>query len=119
MQICKVCKVCKGWLRIFLAAKSPDEGVITKQACKDESTVCFFFLSQHVYIKRTLDFFLFTLLKHQKSSTYRLKDERFGDIAAGKMQICFYLNLNWTFDHSVTVDRLRFSAFLFPLELQN
>ena len=116
----QICKVCKGWLRIFLATKSPDEGVITKQACKDESTVClFFFLSQHVYIKRTLDFFLFTLLKHQKSSTYRLKDERFGDIAAGKMQICFYLNLNWAFDHSVTVDRLRFSAFLFPLELQN
>ena len=115
----QICKVCKGWLRIFLATKSPDEGVITKQACKDESTVCFFFLISTCIYKANIGFFLFTLLKHQKSSTYRLKDERFGDIAAGKMQICFYLNLNWAFDHSVTVDRLRFSAFLFPLELQN
>ena len=53
----QICKVCKGWLRIFLATKSPDEGVITKRACKDEITVCFFFLSQHVYIKRTFDLF--------------------------------------------------------------
>ena len=52
----QIFKVGKGLLRIFLATKSPDEGVITKQACKDESTV-FFFLSQNVYIKRTFDLF--------------------------------------------------------------
>ena len=55
-HIMQIFKVGKGLLRIFLATKSPDEGVITKQACKDESTV-FFFLSQNVYIKRTFDLF--------------------------------------------------------------
>ena len=49
--IMQVYKVCKRWLRIFLTIKSPDEWVITKQACRDESIVSFFFLfSIYVYI---------------------------------------------------------------------
>ena len=49
--IMQVRKVYKRWLRIFLTIKSPDEWVITKQACRDESIVSFFFLfSIYVYI---------------------------------------------------------------------
>ena len=49
--IMQVRKVYKRWLRIFLTIKSPDEWVITKQACRDESIVFFFpFLNICVYI---------------------------------------------------------------------
>ena len=49
--IMQVRKVYKRWLRIFLTIKSPDEWVITKQACRDESIVSFFpFLNICVYI---------------------------------------------------------------------
>ena len=41
--IMQVRKVYKRWLRIFLTIKSPDEWVITKQACRDESIVSLFF----------------------------------------------------------------------------
>ena len=33
--IMQICKVYKRWLRIFLTIKSPDEYVITKQACRN------------------------------------------------------------------------------------
>ena len=47
----QVCKLYKWWLWIFFTIKSPDEWVITKQACRDESIVSLFFpLSQCIYI---------------------------------------------------------------------
>ena len=38
----QVCKLYKWWLWIFFTIKSPDEWVITKQACRDESIVSVF-----------------------------------------------------------------------------
>ena len=38
----QVCKLYKWWLWIFFTIKSPDEWVITKWACRDESIVFFF-----------------------------------------------------------------------------
>ena len=38
----QVCRLYKWWLWIFFTIKSPDEWVITKQACRDESIVSFF-----------------------------------------------------------------------------
>ena len=47
----QVCKLYKWWLWIFFTIKSPDEWVITKQACRDESIVSLFFpLSLYIYI---------------------------------------------------------------------
>ena len=57
-HIMQVRKVYKRWLRIFLTIKSPDEWVITKQACRDESIVslffpflniCIYYFSSHIW----------------------------------------------------------------------
>ena len=46
----QVCKLYKWWLWIFFTIKSPDEWVITKQACRDESIVSLFFPHHYIYI---------------------------------------------------------------------
>ena len=63
--ITRICKVYNWWLRIFLTIKSPDEWVITKQACRDDSIVSLFFLYHNIY--RTL------LLHIKHCTTEKLK----------------------------------------------
>ena len=63
--ITRICKVYNWWLRIFLTIKSPDEWVITKQACRDDSIVSLFFPYHNIY--RTL------LLHIEHCTTEKLK----------------------------------------------
>ena len=93
MQMCKVYKQC---LQIFLTIKSPDELVITKQACRDDSIVSLFFLnssstvlwkSRKTYRESASRFSRGTVLNMLKQSEINRKKKK--DATTFSRQACF------------------------------